>query len=567
MPGPSNSRTEKHRGIRMRIHATDPSRTSHCGIQLHKKSVPCTGLSWGQHRHWGQFMKVACISAAAVIVLLAGGATADDFEFLNNDDLEFRVGETEVLTTGDSTPDEWLVARLVNEKDDTFVATEIQFMVAAAGNTQNGGLLCELLGRSTAIAESLRFETKIWADNIDEDDNILPDPGGQLFAFMSEDNDSNARVNHITRVELGSELHVEPGEGVRVGIRFLDGANICSGQLVQDQTSRLGEPRNFSRTSLAALDCSGLEDILPDFCSGCTTCSDATLRWRRWNGCCSTSPDGVMTNGATGDLAIRLAAEIGGGSTGGDTGGPRDVGGNTDTGTPDAGVDATPDAGTTEELTINRVSPSMGPVNLDVDLQIFGTGFVDGLDIRIGPQGLQAITVIDSGELTATLPGGTLSMGTYDVIASLGADEYEHRSGYQVTDAEYEAPSIRSIEPNSATQGVQTEVTIRGGSFHEDADVFFGGRSGMNIQVNDEGDVLTVTAPGTLPAGVYDVEIENPDQQSDIIRGGWQVLALADTPSEEGCCAVAGGSTRGADALLFVFGALALIAVRRRRRA
>ncbi len=510
-------------------------------------------------------MKTTFIATLLFVLSFEVPALAEEWDYLHNDDLPFTEGDTQVYTTGDSLDNEWFGVRLENETDAVWKATEVHFITAAAANAQGGEAACGIMGGG-APRSTLPFELIVWEEVEGDVGGFGMEPGEPLFQFSSEGEGSDAAVNHITRVPFGGELEIDPGDAVRIGLRFRGGASICTGQLVQDDNKTLGAHRNFLRGTMlgcvatfgeimcAEFEALGLGGMFGE-------CEDETYRWRPFNEPCENST-GVPGIGATGDLAIRLARPAGGTTTPSDNGGPADTG-TPDTGTPDAG---TPDSDTAvaAELTITRVSPSMGPANLDISLQIFGTGFADGTTVRIGPASLEEVLVIDDTEMTATLRGDSLELGTYDVIAALGAEEYTFSSGYQVTDAEFEAPGIQTINPNSADQGADVVVTITGANFQDDLEVLFGGRSGTSISVNDDGDIITVSVPTTLQAGVYDVEVENPDGQSDVIRGGWQVLALDTSTPDSGCCAVAASDRTPQSAALFVLCVIGMAMIRRR---
>lgn len=498
------------------------------------------------------------LTAATLLSTTAYGA---EWEYLQNDNLEFAAGEQELYTTGDTLGDEWLAVRLTNGGDEPFEATHVHFITASALTTQHGGTFCDLCSRGTSPRDRMMFELKVWADTSDAGAGSDYEPGIVLSSFISEDSDSSAAVNAIAEVGLSPTVTVNPGQSVRVGIRFMDGGDVCTGQIVQDQapftlgTINLLKGRLVPCTEVCTADACALGMSAP--------CVDNDLIWRDLNRMCVVGEDSFGTRG---DLAIRLSRQdrgiTGPGDTitGSDTG-PRDTGA-PDVGTPDAAADVV----VAPPLTINRISPSMGPTNLDLDLQIFGTGFAEGITVRIGPANLEMLSVINDTELTATLRGGSLQPGTYDAIAMLGTEEFTHRSGFQVTDAEYEAPSIASIDPNAAQEGAALDVTISGANFRDDADVLFGGRSGTNVVISNEGATLVVTAPNTLQAGVYDVEVENEDGQSDIIRGGWQVTALDVATPDEGCCAVAGEQALQGKAGLWMLALVGLALARRQRQ-
>jgi hypothetical protein len=170
---------------------------------------------------------------------------------------------------------------------------------------------------------------------------------------------------------------------------------------------------------------------------------------------------------------------------------------------------------------------------------------------------------------TVTLANGTLTAGlppaTYDVIATLGDQSFIYANGYVVSQAEVLAPSLSSIEPNSAPAGQAVEVTLAGENFADGMDVYIGGRNASSVRVRST-QQATAVSPSTLSEGVYDVEIENPDGQSDSLRGGWQVTAGPDPGAspDSGCCSQVASRSAPVELGLAVLG-LVIWAGRRRR--
>lgn len=463
---------------------------------------------------------------------------SQQYDYLANDDLDFSSVQISAYTLGDILSDEWFVARIPNDTGETFVATEVQVLVAGPSSGDLMGYACS----GQPLNDTVRIAVRVWTDN-----GEAVTPGSQIFTLgEGDDEEIEATVNAISRIPLGSDLVVDPGEWFRVGINFPSGANLCTGALMQDLTSRLGEVRNLMQATLAACD----PLVWGDYCDlmELVTCVDEDFVWRNFNAPCESEPPGA---GGSGDFAIRLARVHGGSSS--------DVG-VSDVGTPDAGVDAGVDA--PAALTINRVSPSMGPTNQDIEIDVFGTGFADGISVRIGSTDLTSLVVNLTGtQVTGNLAAG-LPTGTYDVIASLGTDSYTYSSGYTVTDAEYAAPSISDLTPTSASAGESVEVTITGADFRDGATVLFGTASGRSVQVESD-TTITVMSPSSLDGGVYDVTVENEDGQSDTLFEAFSVGTLAAAEDSSGCtCSV---KAQPCSKWFLVALPIALVVVRRRR--
>lgn len=480
---------------------------------------------------------------------------AQQYDYLQNDDLDFGATQLPTITTGAMERGEWIAARLTNDTDETFVATEVQFLMARLPDEDySRTFLCAglaTLGYQTASLTTVNFQLKVW---IDDGSSIHAEFADAVFTYPpTEEEQVQATINAINSVPLGIDMSLAPGDSVRIAINFpTNDTNPCTGLLMQDATNDilLGF-RNYIFGSKLCPEIPGIGSLCGEACG----CEDTEIQWRNFNGTCSDTPVGVC---GSGDFAIRLARVSG--STTPDTGTP-DVA-TPDAGTPDATVDAGVDAPT--PVTINRVVPSMGPTNQDTELDVFGAGFANGMSVRIGSTDLTGLVVDLTGtQVTGTLAAG-LPVGTYDVIASVGTESYTYASGYMVTDAEYPAPIITDLTPTSAGAGESVDVTITGENFRDGATVLFGTASGRSVQVNSETSI-TVSSPSTLAGGAYDVKVENEDGLSDTLFEAFSVASLdTSTGSDDSGCAC---SVKAQPSSKWFLAALpiALVVVRRRR--
>lgn len=555
-------------------------------------------------------MRARPLAATALLAVLAATATAEaqDYEYLGNDSLDFGSASIEAYTTGDILGSEWLGVRVTNTSDETFYAEEVQLLVASP--TGDDLLLFpQCAGRTPRT--TIRAEIRVWESS---SDTALA-PGTLIARFGAEEDDEELEltVNAVSAVDLGGEMPVGPGESIRIGVNFPEGARACTGSLMQD-----------SRRALR----SGIRNYLQGTIVGGLFCDDAVFRWRDFNGDCDSEPPGV---GGRGDLAIRLARRAGSSGT------PDTGTGTPDLGAPDLGPDLTPDVvdepdatpdlapdlvdepdavadlapdlvdepdatvdlapdlvdepdssgeadadaapdatpDTAEDtvgidvpepaaFSLRSVSPTTSPTNADTLLTLTGTGFTDDLSVRIGPSILAGLSVEDDRRATGTLAAG-LPVGLYDIIATQGDDSDTLSSAFQVTAAVYDAPVIDDVSITQAYEGESVEVVISGANFASDADVSFGPASGFSVDVDADGTSLTVRSPGTLTAGVYDIEVENPDGQSDIARSAWRVVDLGDSSSPDGCSVARGGAHIDLSWLLACAG-LVVAGLRRPRR-
>jgi hypothetical protein len=129
--------------------------------------------------------------------------------------------------------------------------------------------------------------------------------------------------------------------------------------------------------------------------------------------------------------------------------------------------------------------------------------------------------------------------------------------------------AITGVSPATVAVGSRTVLTISGTGFVAGTQITVGGVATTNVQTFDATNVLGKLDTATLPEGVYDVVVQNPDGMMATLAGALTVSAGTapgepePTPSDDGCCNVGGKSPLGS-ALLAAFVLIGLV-VRRRR--
>jgi MYXO-CTERM domain-containing protein len=136
------------------------------------------------------------------------------------------------------------------------------------------------------------------------------------------------------------------------------------------------------------------------------------------------------------------------------------------------------------------------------------------------------------------------------------------------TDADTDGAELAlfAISPNTTPVGVAASVVLNGAGFDEGATVNIGGLAAVGAEVQSA-EVISARTPGALGAGTYDVEVRNPDGESDVLAAAFIVTGDEEEVVEEEedpkFCACAHGSPAGA---LGWAGVLAAAAAQRRRR-
>lgn len=297
-----------------------------------------------------------------------------------------------------------------------------------------------------------------------------------------------------------------------------------------------------------------------------------------------------------------------------------DAGPSVDAGSPDAGpakdVAAPPqdtgppqDSGPkVEKPVVDLVTPSSGPTDKVVTVDVIGKHFVDGATVKIGSTPASVTKVTPTTLTIHVMPG--ITPGTYAVVvnhpngdvafkdaaytvtaaAAVDAGPTDTGSvdtGPDVTVAPAEAPVIDLVTPSSGRNDQVVKVDIVGKHFEKGATVKIG-VTAANVETVTATTLTVNVLPGLAP-GKYAIVVTNPNSQVGFKQDGYEVLAppqdtsgheiaTADAgpdasnvvfvaqPVNNGCSAGATTSARPW-ALLMAFAGLGLWLARRRRPA
>lgn len=189
-----------------------------------------------------------------------------------------------------------------------------------------------------------------------------------------------------------------------------------------------------------------------------------------------------------------------------------------------------------------------------------GRSLADGLnsDVRIDlpANGRYAVTVnsyegftnflpdlnVSAANSAANLGGTNTQYYEFDAAAGMVTFTSFQSDGFPVTvwDATVElliadAPTVTAIDPVTTTVGVATAVTIEGTNFMPGitAKLVDGGNEYALTNIVRISDTeISATVPGTVPVGVYDVTVTNPDDQEATLAAAFTVEAVIVHPAE-----------------------------------
>jgi hypothetical protein len=201
--------------------------------------------------------------------------------------------------------------------------------------------------------------------------------------------------------------------------------------------------------------------------------------------------------------------------------------------------------------------------------------FAPNGDLKVGPYlvrdmyfwGLDSVQVTTNSALFA-YKSDSSSMPSFRQVDLTGSGLDLSGNG-QVPLPTASALTITGVSPAIVGIDTRTVLTISGTGFLAGTQISVGAVATTNVQTFDATNVLGKLDSATLPEGVYDVVVQNPDGTMATLAGALTVSAGGapaepePTPSDDGCCHVGGKSPIGS-ALLAAFVLLGLV-VRRRR--
>ncbi|QRO02119.1 IPT/TIG domain-containing protein [Archangium violaceum] len=169
---------------------------------------------------------------------------------------------------------------------------------------------------------------------------------------------------------------------------------------------------------------------------------------------------------------------------------------------------------------ITGISPSSGPSTGGTRVGLTGSGFEPGATVSFGGVAASGVTVADGEHLTATAPAH--AVGVVDVVVSNPSGSRATLGG-GFTYEKAPAPVLTGVAPGSGPTRGGSALTLTGSNFVAGARVTLGSVEATDVTVVSA-NTLTATAPAHA-AGVVDVAVINPDEQSAVLAKGFTYLA------------------------------------------
>lgn len=169
-----------------------------------------------------------------------------------------------------------------------------------------------------------------------------------------------------------------------------------------------------------------------------------------------------------------------------------------------------------------NISPDHGPYTGGTVVTLTGSGFLPGATVTFDGLPATGVTVDSATQITATTPAH--AVGAVDVVVTNTDNQSSsYLDGFTYTEL---APTVSTVVPDSGSSHQYTPVTISGSNFQSGASVTFDGYPAGNVVVENS-TTITADAPPHA-AGLVDVTVTNPDEQSDTLADAFTYAGTAD---------------------------------------
>lgn len=165
------------------------------------------------------------------------------------------------------------------------------------------------------------------------------------------------------------------------------------------------------------------------------------------------------------------------------------------------------------------IDPRRGATTGGTAVTITGRNFLSGVTVQFGQQDATEVVVASDTSITCRSPAQ--GPGKVDVIVSNpGGGQAIFPDGFEYVESS--GPLVTGVVPASGSTSGGDTVTVTGSGFTVGASVTFDGLPATDMVVDPPG-AIHCTTPAHQ-AGVVDVTVSNPDNQSDTLVGAFTYL-------------------------------------------
>ncbi len=152
-------------------------------------------------------------------------------------------------------------------------------------------------------------------------------------------------------------------------------------------------------------------------------------------------------------------------------------------------------------LRVDQVSPAAGPATGGTRVTIDGSGFTQGLAVRIGALQATSVSVESATRIVATTAAGSPGRASVRVIGSGNAAALPNAFLYE------SEPALWVVDPPTGSVSGGARVRLHGAGFPDRVEVFFQGKPARDIVVVSETEILVTTPSNEV--GPVEVEVRS----------------------------------------------------------
>ncbi len=198
--------------------------------------------------------------------------------------------------------------------------------------------------------------------------------------------------------------------------------------------------------------------------------------------------------------------------------------------------------------TLTGINIQAGPPAGGTDFTLTGTGFFGTVSVAFGGAGATTVVRVNGTTVTGKTPAGP-DLTSPPIVLTNGDGQTASLSG-QFTYRN--PPHVTSVSPNHGSTGGGTSITITGTGFLASPTVQIDGKAVTGVvRVNDT--TITAVTPRNTAIGAKGVFIQNSDNQSDTLSGGY-TYEISSAPSIATVLPVAGNPAPVVPTILTITG-------------
>ena len=160
-------------------------------------------------------------------------------------------------------------------------------------------------------------------------------------------------------------------------------------------------------------------------------------------------------------------------------------------------------------VTVDGVTPQVGPADGGTKIVVTGTHFTDGMQVLVGPLAAAEVVFVSETEIEATTPPGSPGLADITVVSAKGSAVRKAAFLYTVKE-----PEVWAITPNYGSRAGGTFIEILGAGFTQDAMVFIGENLATGTKVKSYGLIQSYAPPNAV--GTYDLTVSVSVGQADL---------------------------------------------------